>query len=225
MISEEIKRIKAKLPAGIQLIAVSKFHPAEAVMEAYDAGQRLFGENKVQEMTAKYEVLPKDIEWHFIGHLQTNKVKYIAPFVAMIHSIDSLHLLKEVDRQAEKTGRVIDVLLQIHIAHEETKFGMTFDECRDLLKEGTWKQLKHVRICGLMGMATYTEDMQQVEHEFASLQAFFEEVKTNWFEGETAFKELSMGMTEDYPIAIQHGSTFVRIGTQIFGERNYNKQP
>lgn len=223
MIAEEIKIITSELPAGVKLIAVSKFHPVEAVMEAYDAGQRLFGENKVQEMTAKHEVLPADIQWHFIGHLQTNKVKYIAPFVAMIHSIDSLHLLQEVDRQAEKAGRIIDVLLQIHIAHEETKFGMTFDECRELLNEGTWRQLTHVRICGLMGMATFTDDMIQVEHEFASLQAFLEELKSKWFAGETAFKELSMGMTEDYPIAIRHGSTFIRIGTMIFGERNYNK--
>ena len=222
-IKEEIAKITAELPKGVRLIAVSKFHPAEAVMEAYEAGQRLFGENKVQEMVAKQEMLPKDIEWHFIGHLQTNKVKYIAPFVAMIHSIDSLHLLTEVNRQAEKVGRVINVLLQIHIAHEETKFGMTFDECRALLNEGTWKQLNHVRICGLMGMATFTDNMEQVDGEFAGLQAFFEELKGNWFADDTAFKELSMGMTDDYPIAIRHGSTFVRIGTLIFGERNYNK--
>lgn len=222
-IKEEIAKITAELPSGVKLIAVSKFHPAEAVMEAYEAGQRLFGENKVQEMVAKQEVLPKDLEWHFIGHLQTNKVKYIAPFVAMIHSIDSLHLLTEVNRQAEKVGRVINVLLQIHIAHEETKFGMTFDECRALLNEGTWKQLNHVQICGLMGMATFTDNMEQVDGEFAGLQAFFEELKGNWFTDDTAFKELSMGMTDDYPIAIRHGSTFVRIGTLIFGERNYNK--
>lgn len=222
-IKEEIAKITAELPSGVKLIAVSKFHPAEAVMEAYEVGQRLFGENKVQEMVAKQEVLPKDIEWHFIGHLQTNKVKYIAPFVTMIHSIDSLHLLTEVNRQAEKVGRVINVLLQIHIAHEETKFGMTFDECRELLNEGSWKQLNHVRICGLMGMATFTDNMEQVDGEFAGLQAFFEELKGNWFADDTAFKELSMGMTDDYPIAIRHGSTFVRIGTLIFGERNYNK--
>lgn len=223
MIAETIKDIKSTLPNGVQLIAVSKFHPAEAVMEAYDAGQRLFGENKVQEMTAKYEVLPKDIKWHFIGHLQTNKVKYIAPYVTMIHSIDSLRLLTEVNRQAEKAGRVIDVLLQIHIAHEETKFGMTFDECREMLAEGSWQQLKNVRICGLMGMATYTDDMKQVEQEFASLQAFLEELRGTWLKDEAVFKELSMGMTEDFPIAIKHGSTFIRIGTKIFGERNYNK--
>ena len=222
-IKEEIAKITAELPKGVRLIAVSKFHPADAVMEAYEAGQRLFGENKVQEMVAKQEVLPKDIEWHFIGHLQTNKVKYISPFVTMIHSIDSLHLLTEVNRQAEKVGRVINVLLQIHIAHEETKFGMSFDECRALLNEGTWKQLNHVRICGLMGMATFTDNMEQVDGEFAGLQAFFEELKGNWFADDTAFKELSMGMTDDYPIAIRHGSTFVRIGTLIFGERNYNK--
>ena len=200
MIAEVIKNITSELPASVKLIAVSKFHPVEAVMEAYNIGQRLFGENKVQEMTAKHEVLP-----------------------AMIHSIDSLHLLQEVNRQAEKADRVIDCLLQIHIAHEETKFGMTFEECRELLNEGTWKQLTHVRICGLMGMATNTDDMVQVEHEFASLQAFLEELKSKWFAGEAAFKELSMGMTEDYPIAIRHGSTFIRIGTKIFGERNYNK--
>ena len=223
MIAKTIKDIKDTLPAGVKLIAVSKFHPVEAVMEAYNAGQRLFGENKVQEMTAKHEVLPKDIEWHFIGHLQTNKVKYIAPYVTMIHSIDSLHLLTEVNRQAEKANRVIDVLLQIHIAHEETKFGMTFDECRELLNKGSWKTLTHVRICGLMGMATFTDDMEQVEREFVSLQAFLEELKNSWFTGDATFKELSMGMTDDYPIAVRHGSTFVRIGTLIFGERNYNK--
>ncbi|MBO7417860.1 MAG: YggS family pyridoxal phosphate-dependent enzyme [Bacteroidaceae bacterium] len=221
MISEEIKKITAELPEGVRLIAVSKFHPAEAIMEAYDAGQRLFGENKVQEMKAKHEVLPADIEWHFIGHLQTNKVKYIAPFVSMIHAIDSLHLLQEVNRQAEKAGRVIDCLLQIHIAHEETKFGMTFDECRTLLDDGEWRELKHVRLCGLMGMATNTDDMEQVEREFTSLQAFFEELKGTIFQNKQAFKELSMGMTDDYPIAIRHGSTFIRIGTLIFGERNY----
>ena len=223
MIAKTIKEIKDTLPEGVKLIAVSKFHPVEAVMEAYNAGQRLFGENKVQEMTAKHEVLPKDIEWHFIGHLQTNKVKYIAPYVTMIHSIDSLHLLTEVNRQAEKANRVIDVLLQIHIAHEETKFGMTFDECRELLNKGSWKTLTHVRICGLMGMATFTDDMEQVEREFVSLQAFLEELKNSWFTGDATFKELSMGMTDDYPIAVRHGSTFVRIGTLIFGERNYNK--
>ena len=222
MIKEEIAKITAELPQGVRLIAVSKFHPAEAVMEAYEAGQRLFGENKVQEMTAKHEVLPKDIKWHFIGHLQTNKVKYIAPFVTMIHSIDSLHLLSEVNRQAIKADRVIDCLLQLHIAHEETKFGLTFDECREFLQDEAWRQLDHVRICGLMGMATFTDDLKQVDREFASLQAFFEELKGSYFKDSAAFKELSMGMTDDYPIAIQHGSTLIRIGTRIFGVRNYN---
>ena len=176
-IAEEIKQITANLPKDVRLIAVSKFHPVEAMMEAYDAGQRLFGENKVQEMTTKHEALPADIQWHFIGHLQTNKVKYIAPFVAMIHSIDSLHLLEEVNRQAEKAGRVIDCLLQLHIADEETKFGMTFDECRAFLQDGAWKQLEHVRICGLMGMGTNTDDMEQVDREFGFLQSFFQELK------------------------------------------------
>ena len=222
-IAEEIKQITANLPKDVRLIAVSKFHPVEAMMEAYDAGQRLFGENKVQEMTTKHEALPADIQWHFIGHLQTNKVKYIAPFVAMIHSIDSLHLLEEVNRQAEKAGRVIDCLLQLHIADEETKFGMTFDECRAFLQDGAWKQLEHVRICGLMGMGTNTDDMEQVDREFGFLQSFFQELKESWFKDEPAFKELSMGMTDDYPIAIRRGSTLIRIGTRIFGERNYNK--
>ena len=220
-IAEEIKQITANLPEGVKLIAVSKFHPVEAVMEAYDAGQRLFGENKVQEMTAKHEALPTDIQWHFIGHLQTNKVKYIAPFVAMTHSIDSLHLLIEVNRQAEKAGRIIDCLLQLHIAHEDTKFGMTFDECRAFLQDRAWKQLKHVRICGLMGMGTNTDDMEQVDREFASLQSFFQELKDSWFKDEPAFKELSMGMTGDFEVAVEEGATMIRVGTAIFGARNY----
>lgn len=222
MIGERIKEIRNELPEGVRLVAVSKFHPNEAIEEAYRAGQRIFGESKVQEMTAKYESLPKDIEWHFIGHLQTNKVKYIAPYVSLIHGIDSYRLLSEVDKQGAKAGRTLDVLLQIHIAQEETKFGFTPDECRQLLADGAWKALAHVRICGLMGMASNTDDDAQVSREFEELHALFTEVKTTWFADVPAFKELSMGMSHDYPLAIRAGSTLVRVGTKIFGERDYS---
>ena len=175
----------------------------------------------MQEVCAKQELLPKDIEWHFIGHLQTNKVKYLVPFVTLIHGIDSYRLLAEVDKQAAKVDRVVDCLLQIHIAREETKFGFSMEECRQMLTTGEWKQLHHVRICGVMGMATNTEDMKQVEEEFASLSAFFREIKLQWFADAEYFKEISMGMSHDYHQAIAQGSTLVRVGTFIFGERNY----
>lgn len=202
-------------------MAVSKFHPAEAILEAYEAGQRIFGENKVQEMTAKYEVLPKDIEWHLIGHLQTNKIKYMISFVSMIHGIDSFKLLQEVDKQAGKAGRVVDCLLQIHIADEETKFGFSFDECRRMLEEEAWRNLKNIRICGLMGMATNTDCQEQVSSEFRRLGEFFREIQARYFSDDAAFSELSMGMSHDYLLAIGQGSTLVRIGSKIFGERNY----
>ena len=221
MIAERIKEIQSELPEGVRLVAVSKFHPNEAIEEAYRAGQRIFGESKVQEMTAKHESLPQDIEWHFIGHLQTNKVKYIVPYVALIHGIDSYRLLAEVDRQAEKAGRVVNVLLQLHIAREETKFGFSFDECRAMLNEGQWKSLAHVRICGLMGMATNTDNTAQIREEFDSLGSFFREVKSTWFAHDDAFRELSMGMSHDYHQAIEAGSTLVRVGSKIFGERIY----
>ncbi len=221
MISERINTLKSELPQGVRLVAVSKFHPVEAIAEAYEAGQRIFGESKVQEVCAKQELLPKDIEWHFIGHLQTNKVKYLVPFVTLIHGIDSYRLLAEVDKQAAKVDRVVDCLLQIHIAREETKFGFSMEECRQMLTTGEWKQLHHVRICGVMGMATNTEDMKQVEEEFASLSAFFREIKQRWFADVEYFKEISMGMSHDYHQAIAQGSTLVRVGTFIFGERNY----
>lgn len=221
MISERINTLKSELPQGVRLVAVSKFHPVEAIAEAYEAGQRIFGESKVQEVCAKQELLPKDIEWHFIGHLQTNKVKYLVPFVTLIHGIDSYRLLAEVDKQAAKVDRVVDCLLQIHIAREETKFGFSMEECRQMLVAGEWKQLHHVRICGVMGMATNTEDMKQVEEEFASLSAFFREIKQRWFADAEYFKEISMGMSHDYHQAIAQGSTLVRVGTFIFGERNY----
>ena len=220
-IAKNLQQVWAELPQGVRLVAVSKFHPAEAILQAYQAGQRIFGESKAQELQAKHEALPGDIEWHFIGHLQTNKVKYIAPYVTLIHSIDSPHLLAEVDRQAAKAGRTVDCLLQVHIAREETKFGFTPDECRQYLASGQWRQLEHVRLCGLMGMATNTDDMQQVQAEFQGLTALFREVKAAWFPQAPWFKELSMGMSHDYHEAIAAGSTLVRVGSHIFGERNY----
>ena len=220
-ISSILSSIKTDLPDHVRLVAVSKFHPVEMIEEAYHAGQRIFGENHVQEMTQKHELLPKDIEWHFIGHLQTNKVKYIAPFVSLIHSVDSFKLLKEINKQAEKSQRVISCLLQIHIAQEETKFGFSFDECRTMLQEEDWKTLTHVQLCGVMGMATFTDDVQEVRNEFRSLKKFFDEIKENYFSHIEAFREISMGMTDDYPIAIEEGSTLIRIGTKIFGERVY----
>lgn len=221
MIGERIKEIRNELPEDVRLVAVSKFHPNEAIEEAYRAGQRIFGESKVQEMTAKYESLPKDIEWHFIGHLQTNKVKYIVPYVALIHGIDSYKLLAEVDKQAAKAGRRVNCLLQLHIAREETKFGFSFDECRQMLAEGQWRQLQHIRLCGLMGMATNTDNVEQIKEEFRSLSDFFREVKSTWFADDDAFCELSMGMSHDYHEAIAEGSTLVRVGSKIFGERIY----
>lgn len=220
-IQEEIQTIKAGLPESVRLVAVSKFHPIEALQEAYEGGQRIFGESKVQEMTQKYEALPKDIEWHFIGHLQTNKIKYMAPYVALIHGVDSYKLLSEINKQAAKAGRIIPCLLQIHIAQEETKFGFSTDECRTMLEEGNWRQLKNVQIAGVMGMATNTEDEAQIKREFSTLSAFFQEVKETYFRKVSSFKEISMGMSDDYPIAIEEGSTLIRIGSRIFGARNY----
>lgn len=216
-----LKEILAELPPQTRLVAVSKFHPAEAIREAYDMGQRIFGESKVQELTGKYESLPKDIEWHFIGHLQTNKVKYIAPFVSMIHAVDSFKLLCEIDKQAAKVNRVIPCLLEMHVAQEESKFGFTFEECRALLAEGEWKNLSHVSIAGIMGMASYTDDLHQIQQEFQSLSDFFKELKSSYFSGNSQFCELSMGMSHDYPEAVKRGSTLVRVGSKIFGDRIY----
>ena len=220
-IQEEIQTIKAGLPESVRLVAVSKFHPIEALQEAYEGGQRIFGESKVQEMTQKYEALPKDIEWHFIGHLQTNKIKYMAPYVALIHGVDSYKLLSEINKQAAKVNRIIPCLLQIHIAQEETKFGFSTDECRSMLEEGPWRQLDHIQIAGVMGMATNTEDEAQIKREFATLSAFFHEAKETYFKDIPSFKEISMGMSDDYPLAIEEGSTLIRIGSRIFGVRNY----
>lgn len=220
-IQANLKEVLTSLPAQLKLVAVSKFHPNESIEQAYRAGQRIFGESKVQELTGKYETLPKDIEWHFIGHLQTNKVKYIAPYIAMIHAVDSYKLLAEIDKQAAKNGRVIPCLLEIHIAQEESKYGFTFQECREMLEAGEWKNLTHICIAGLMGMATFTEDETEIKREFDSLKQFFNEIKQNYFADRDTFREISMGMSHDYPLAIEAGSTLVRVGSKIFGERIY----
>lgn len=221
MITENLKQVWNDLPPTVRLVAVSKYHPNEAILEAYEAGQRIFGESKVQELCAKHQTLPADIEWHFIGHLQTNKVKQLVPFVSLIHSIDSYRLLAEVDRQAGRIGRVVPCLLQIHIASEETKFGFSPDECRQMLAQGAWKSLLHVRLCGLMGMATNTDDDTQIRRELEFLSGFFREVRTQYMQDCPDFCELSMGMSHDYPLAIAAGSTLVRVGSHIFGERIY----
>ncbi|MFZ6001539.1 MAG: YggS family pyridoxal phosphate-dependent enzyme [Bacteroidota bacterium] len=220
-IKTNIDLIKGNLGSNCRLIAVSKTQPNEKILEAYEAGQRIFGENKVQELVAKYEALPRDIEWHLIGHLQTNKVKFVAPFVSLIHSVDSKKLLDEIDKQAKKINRVVPCLLQIHIAQEETKFGFDRAELMDLLHSGTFGQYTHVRILGLMGMASLTNNQAQVRAEFNGLKQLFDELKKMPLPAFVDLRELSMGMSGDYPIAVQEGSTLVRVGTAIFGERNY----
>ncbi len=220
-IASQIQQLRSSLPEGVSLLAISKYQPIEALQEAYDAGQRLFGENHIQEMAAKAAVLPKDIEWHFTGHVQTNKIKYMAPFVSLIHAIDSFRLLREIDKHAAKHNRVIDCLLQIHIAQEETKYGLTMEECRQLLATEPWRELQHIRITGLMAMGSNTDDMDQVRSEFRQMSHLFEELKTTYFADESSFAQLSEGMTDDYPIAIEEGSTIVRIGSMIFGNRGY----
>lgn len=220
-IANRLREVTDSLPQGVRLVAVSKFHPAEYVKEAYDAGQRVFGESREQELSRKVEELPKDIEWHFIGHLQTNKVKYIAPYISMIEAVDSLKLLKEINKQAAKHDRVVKVLLELHIAAEETKYGLTLDACRALLEEGEWRSMEHVQICGLMMMASNTDDTEQIAREFDTAAHFFDEVKAKYFADDDAFCERSWGMSHDYPIAIQHGATLVRVGTAIFGPRIY----
>lgn len=220
-ISKNIIEIRSSLPAHVKLVAVSKTKPNADLMEAYNAGQRVFGENKVQELTAKFESLPKDIEWHFIGHLQTNKVKYIAPFVSLIHAVDSLKLLKTIDKEAEKNNRIIDCLLQFYIAKEETKFGFSLEECDDMFISEEFRQLKHIRIIGVMGMATFTDNIEQVKNEFKTLSETFNYLKSKYFSEDQAFCEKSMGMSDDYLIAVEQGSTMVRIGSTIFGARVY----
>ena len=222
MIKENLERIKATIPEHVTLVAVSKTKPISDIQEAYDAGHRTFGENYPQELRDKHEALPKDIQWHFIGHLQTNKIKYIIPFVTLIHSIDSANLLEAVNKEAKKHERVADCLLQFHIAQEETKFGLDLEEARQLLESDTFKNMENIRICGVMGMATFTDDEEEVRKEFQHLKAIFDTLKQDYFAGQPQFKEISMGMSEDYPIAIEEGATLVRIGSKIFGPRHYN---
>ena len=206
---------------GVKLAAVSKTHGVDKIQQVYDWGQRIFAENKAQEISEKQPHLPDDIEWHFVGHLQRNKVKYIAPFIHLVHSVDRLKLLKELNNEAEKHNRVIDCLLQIHIARDETKYGMDYAEARELLNHEALKSLQNVRIVGLMGIATLTDNRQQIQEEFQGLRAFFDEAKAHWFKDHPTFSELSMGMTGDYDLAIEAGSTIVRVGSYIFGQRDY----
>jgi len=206
---------------GVKLAAVSKTHGVDKIREVYDWGQRIFAENKAQEITEKQSLLPDDIEWHFVGHLQTNKVKYIIPFISLIHAVDRLKLLKAINKEAQKQGRLVDCLLQIHIARDETKYGMDFEEAREMLNADQFYQFDHVRIRGLMGIATLTEDREQIKTEFQGLRDFFDEIKNRWFADAAHFNELSMGMTGDYDLAIEKGSTIVRVGSYIFGERDY----
>jgi len=219
MISETIHQINASLPVMTKLIAVSKTQSMDKIMEAYEAGQRDFGENKVQELVAKYEALPKDIRWHMIGHLQSNKVKYIAPFVHLIHGVDSLKLLQEIDKQGQKIGRKIPCLLQFHIAKEESKFGFSMEEANEFLNPKNLDSLSHIQLCGVMGMATFTDNTAQIRQEFKALASTFKTLKQHHFSSVESFQEISMGMSDDYPIAVEEGSTFIRVGSKIFGHR------
>ena len=220
-IAENLLRIKSTLPANVTLVAVSKTKPVSDLMEAYHAGQRIFGENKIQEMTEKHEAMPKDIEWHMIGHVQSNKVKLMAPYVSLVHGVDSLKLLEEINKQAQKNNRVIDCLLQMHIAEEETKFGLDKKELLDIIQSDSFKNLRNICVKGLMGMASFTENKAQVAAEFKSLKAIFDQLQ-EFSGGNISPSILSMGMSGDYNEAIECGSTMIRIGSSIFGERNYN---
>ena len=220
-VKSHLREVLSQLPQGVRLVAISKYHPNEYIEAAYAEGQRIFGESHEQELRQKHTSLPTDIEWHFIGHLQTNKVKYIAPYVTMIEAVDSLKLLREINKQAEKCGRVIKVLLELHIAEEATKYGLTLDACRELLEAGEWREMLYVKICGLMMMASFVNDREQIRREMLTARDFFDEIKTRYFADDDAFCERSWGMSDDYPIALETGSTMVRIGTAIFGPRVY----
>jgi len=220
-IQRNIEEIRKHIPAHVKLVCVSKFHPNETLMEAYQCGERVFGESKVQELCGKQESLPTDISWHFIGHLQSNKIKFIVPFVELIHGVDSYKLLEEINKQALKAGKTVNCLLQIHIAKEETKFGFSAEELIQTLSEGKWKALSGINICGLMGMATYTDNREQIRNEFKGLKGLLDLVKEQYFSEYPTFCELSMGMSDDYLLAIEEGSTLVRIGSSIFGHREY----
>jgi len=218
---ENYRKLIQFLPDHVRLVAVSKTHSPEKIMEIYQGGHRLFGENKVQELVSKYQVLPKDIEWHMIGHLQSNKVKYIAPFISLIHSVDSVKLLDVIEKEAIKNKRAIPCLLQVHIATEETKFGFSPEELLEFLLGGQWKKYQHIVFSGLMGMATYTDNTEQIRREFKTLAELFKTIKANYFSDNEYFNTLSMGMSNDYQIAIEEGSNMIRVGSLIFGERNY----
>ncbi|MFA6403225.1 MAG: YggS family pyridoxal phosphate-dependent enzyme [Salinivirgaceae bacterium] len=218
-IAENLTKIKATIPNHVKLVAVSKTKPNEAILEAYQAGQRIFGENRPQELQKKQAELPSDIEWHFIGHLQTNKVKYIAPFVRLIHGVESLKLLQEINKEAKKNKRIIPCLLEFHIANEETKFGLSIEEAREMLKNTAFSELQNISIQGVMGMATYTEDETQIIQEFKKLKSIFAFLKEEFFKQQDSFSEISMGMSGDYLLAIKEGSTLIRIGSSIFGNR------
>jgi len=220
-IHQNIQSVRQHIPSHVRLVCVSKFHPNESIIEAYESGERIFGESKVQELCGKQETLPQDISWHFIGHLQTNKIKYIVPFVSLIHGVDSYKLLEEINKQAAKAGKVVNCLLQMHIAQEETKFGFSKEELLEVMESGAWQELKNVSICGLMGMATFTSNSEQIRTEFCGLKTLFDQVKTTYFVDESSFCELSMGMSDDYQLAIEEGSTLVRVGSRIFGNRVY----
>lgn len=220
-VKSHLHEVLDTLPQGVRLVAISKYHPDEYIEAAYEEGQRVFGESHEQELRQKHQSLPQDIEWHFIGHLQTNKVKYIAPYVTMIEAVDSLKLLREINKQAEKCGRTIKVLLELHIAEEATKYGLTLDACRELLAAGEWRQMQHVQICGLMMMASFVDDRDQIRREMQTARDFFDEVKQAYFAADEAFCERSWGMSDDYPIALETGSTMIRVGTKIFGPRVY----
>ncbi|WP_034040172.1 YggS family pyridoxal phosphate-dependent enzyme [Wocania ichthyoenteri] len=223
-IKENLNHIKSILPEHVTLVAVSKTKPVSDLMEAYNAGQRIFGENKIQEMAEKHEEMPKDIEWHMIGHVQRNKVKYMAEFVSLIHGVDNFKLLKEINKQAKKHNRTIDCLLQIKIASEDSKFGMSFDEASEIIQSKAFSELQHIKVTGVMGMATFTDDMNQVEKEFTVLKTYFDKLKICHTERSqnTEFRITSMGMSGDYELAIDCGSNMIRVGSSIFGERNYN---
>jgi pyridoxal phosphate enzyme (YggS family) len=220
-VKEKLNEVRQSLPQGVRLVAISKFHPEEYITAAYEEGQRVFGESHEQELARKVRTLPQDIEWHFIGHLQTNKVKYIAPYISMIEAVDSLKLLREIEKQASKADRVVRVLLELHIAEEATKYGLTLDACRQLLSDGEWRQMSHVQICGLMMMASNVDDEAQICQEFDTAARFFDEVKRDFFADAPYFCERSWGMSQDYHLAVQHGSTMVRVGTTISGPRIY----
>lgn len=220
-VAKNLHEVLDVLPSGVRLVAISKYHPKEYIEVAYAEGQRIFGESHEQELAQKQPTLPSDIEWHFIGHLQTNKVKYIAPYITMVEAVDTFKLLKEINKQASKCNRVIKCLLELHIAGEETKYGFSLDACRQMLQAGEWKALSHVSICGVMMMASNVDDKEQIRSEMLLARSFFDELKTTYFAGDASFCERSYGMSHDYPIAVECGSTMVRVGSKIFGPRVY----